>query len=163
MERPNTISGLCVILFGMLGAAFTILGLLFWVMAVPIRGGPSWAFLPVGLLAWLLCLAFSAASRRREARRARLRAEGVAVPGEILSVDRLAWINWNPSTLWNWPGGHSPWRLRCAYRYGGERYQVKSDLLWREPVRSGWRPTVYLDPGNPRRAVVDLDTVPLTL
>ena len=91
------------------------------------------------------------------------RAEGVAVPGEILSVDRLAWINWNTSTLWNWPGVHSPWRLRCAYRYGGERYQVKSDLLWREPVRSGWRPTVYLDPGNPRRAVVDLDTVPLTL
>ena len=86
---------------------------------------------------------------------------GVAVPGTIVQVRHHVFINWNLEHFSSWPGQGSPWSVRCTYEYGGRTYGVDSGLLWKEPAPGLQHPTVYVDPGRPKRAWVDPDTIVL--
>ena len=48
MRPPNSISALCAMTFGLLGAAFVVIGTLYGCLGVSIRwAASSWAFLPI--------------------------------------------------------------------------------------------------------------------
>ena len=53
----------------------------------------------------------------------------------------------------------SPWSVMCIYRWEDRTYSVRSQFLWRRPQNCGQRPTVYLDPLDPRRAWIDPETL----
>ena len=162
MRPPDSISALCAMTFGLLGAAFVVIGTLYGCLGVSIRrAASSWAFLPIGLACLLLCLVCALAVRRRRRREGRLRSAGVAVPGTIVQVRRHIFIRWERESFSNWPGQGSPWSVRCTYEYGGRTYGVDSGLLWKEPAPGLQHPTVYVDPTHPKRAWVDLDTIVL--
>ena len=73
MRPPDSISALCAMTFGLLGAAFVVIGTLYGCLDVSIRGAASsWAFLPIGLACLLLCLVCALAVRRRRRREGRL-------------------------------------------------------------------------------------------
>ena len=145
----TSVSGLCALLFGLIGGAFVLMGAVFGLLKVPVRGAvhSGWAFVPLGLAC------------RRHRREARLQAAGIPVAGAVVQVRKYWWINWNTDSFVNWPGKCSPWVVRCSYEYQGQAYQVNSCLLWREPAPGEQRPVVYVDPKRPGRAVVDLDTI----
>lgn len=92
---------------------------------------------------------------------ARLQSAGTAVPGTIVQVRRHSFIRWERESFSSWPGRNSPWSVRCTYEYGGRTYGVDSGLLWKEPAPGLQHPTVYVDPGRPKRAWVDPDTIVL--
>ncbi len=137
----KSVSGLCALLFGLIGGAFVLMGAVFGLLKVPVRGAvhSGWAFVPLGL--------------------ACLRAAGIPVAGAVVQVRKYWWINWNTDSFVNWPGKCSPWVARCSYEYQGQTYQVNSCLLWREPAPGEQRPVVYVDPNCPRLAFVDADTL----
>lgn len=162
MRPPNSISALCAMTFGLLGAAFLILDVVFGGLGLPVRGASSgWAFLPIGGVCLLIGLVCALAVRRRRRREGRLQSAGVAVPGTIVQVNHHIFINWNLEHFSSWPGRNSPWSVRCTYEYEGRTYGVDSGLLWKEPAPGLQHPTVYVDPTRPKRAWVDLDTVVL--
>ena len=47
----------------------------------------------------------------------------------------------------------------CIYRWEERTYCVRSQFLWRKPGGFEQRPTVYLDPLDPRRAWIDPETL----
>lgn len=162
MRPPDSMSALYALTFGLLGAAFVGVGTLYGCWGVPIRGAASsWAFLPIGLVCLLLCLACALAVRGRRRRERRIRSAGIAVPGTIIQVRHHVFINWNLEHFSSRPGRNSPWSVRCTYEYEGRTYGVNSGLLWREPAPGIQHPTVYVDPGCPKRAFVDRDTIAL--
>lgn len=162
MRPPDSISALCAMTFGLLGAAFVAIGTLYGCLGVSIRrAASSWAFLPIGLACLLLCLVCALAVRRRRRRERRLQSAGVAVPGTIVQVHRQIFIRWERESFSSWPGQGSPWSVRCTYEYGGRTYGVDSGLLWKEPAPGLQHPTVYVDPTHPKRAWVDPDTIVL--
>ena len=66
MRPPDSISALCAMTFGLLGAAFVVIGTLYECLGVSIRGAASsWAFLPVGVVCLLIGLVCALAVRRR--------------------------------------------------------------------------------------------------
>ena len=161
MRPPDSISALCAMTFGLLGAAFVAAGTLYGCLGVSIRGAASsWAFLPIGVVCLLIGLVCALAVRRRRRER-RLQSAGVAVPGTIVQVRHHVFINWNLEHFSSWPGRNSPWSVRCTYEYEGRTYGVDSGLLWKEPVPGLQHPTVYVDPSRPKLAWVDPDTVVL--
>ena len=161
MEPMKSVSGLCALLFGLIGGAFVLMGAVFGLLKVPVRGAvhSGWAFVPLGLAGLLLALACAGLACRRHRREASLRAAGVPVAGAVVQVRKYWWINWNTDSFVNWPGKCSPWVVRCSYEYQGQTYQVNSCLLWREPAPGEQRPVVYVDPNCPRLAFVDADTI----
>ena len=160
MRPPDSISSLCALTFGLLGAAFVVIGTLYGCLGVSIRGASSsWAFLPIGVACLLLGLVCALAVRLRRRRERRLQSTGVAVPGTVIQVRHHIFINWNLEHFSSWPGRNSPWSIRCTYEYEGRTYGVDSGLLWHEPAPGLHHPTVYLDSKRPGRAYVDLDTV----
>ena len=162
MRPPDSISALCAMTFGLLGAAFVVIGALFGCLGVSIRGAASsWAFLPIGVVCLLIGLVCALAVRRRRRRERWLQSAGVAVPGTIVQVHHHIFINWNLEHFSSWPGRNSPWSVRCTYEYEGRTNGVDSGLLWKEPAPGHQHPTVYVDPTRPKRAWVDLDTVVL--
>ena len=50
MKPPDTISSFCAFLFGLMGALFVLLSMLFVVTGVPVNGGPTWFLLPIGII-----------------------------------------------------------------------------------------------------------------
>ncbi|MBM6681662.1 DUF3592 domain-containing protein [Pseudoflavonifractor capillosus] len=161
MRPPNSISALCAMTFGLLGAAFVAIGTLYGCLGVSIRGAASsWAFLPIGVVCLLIGLVCALVVRRRR-REGRLRSAGIAVPGTIVQVRRHIFIRWERESFSSWPGRNSPWSVRCTYEYEGRTYGVDSGLLWKEPAPGLQHPTVYVDHTHPKRAWVDLDTVVL--
>ena len=162
MRPPDSRSALCAVVFGFLGAAFLILGVVFGGLGLPVRGASSgWAFLPIGGVCLLIGLVCALAVRRRHRRERRLQSAGVAVPGTIVQVHHHIFINWNLEHFSSRPGRNSPWSVRCTYEYEGRTYGMNSGLLWREPAPGFQHPTVYVDPGCPKRAFVDRDTIAL--
>ena len=96
MRPPNSISALCAMTFGLLGAAFVVIGTLYGCLGVSIRGAASaWGFLPIGVVCLLIGLVCALAVRRRRRREGRLRSAGIAVPGTIVQVRHHVFINWN--------------------------------------------------------------------
>lgn len=159
MEPPKSLWSLCARLFCLMGALFVLLGTIFFIARVSANSGPAWFFVPIGaalLMAGLICLILCFLQTRRIKR---LKSQGVSVTGTIQSVRRLLWINWNTTSLMNWPGQHSPWVVRCSYSYQGRIYTVQSGLSWQEPFSGPQHPVVYLDPHHPARAYVDMDTI----
>ena len=51
MEPMKSVSGLCALLFGLIGGAFVLMGAVFGLLKVPVRGAvhSGWAFVPLGL------------------------------------------------------------------------------------------------------------------
>ena len=146
MRPPDSRSALCAVVFGFLGAAFLILGVVFGGLGLPVRGASSgWAFLPIGVVCLLIGLVCALAVRRRHRRERRLQSTGVAMPGTVIQVRHHVFINWNLEHFSSWPG----------------RNGVDSGLLWKEPVPGLQHPTVYVDPSRPKLAWVDPDTVVL--
>ena len=159
MRPPKTIASLCAYMFGLMGTLFTLLGIVFYCVGIPVEGGPNWAFILVGgslLLAGLGCLL---KHRRQERRRARLKKEGVRAAATIQSVRHYVWINWNTRSFVTQPGQCSPWVIQCSYRYREQTYTVKSPLCWQKPASQYQQPVVYLDPDHPNRACLDMDTI----
>lgn len=157
LKRPESYFDMLAVILTPLGAFFALLGILGRFVPLPMRGGESWVFLPAGLAllaAGGLCALLARARRRRTAR---LRAEGRAVPGRVVSVKEHVWVNWNTGSLA--PRRRSPWTVRCEYLWEGEPYFTASALLWDRPRESGRRPAVYVDPQNPRRAWVDPESL----
>ncbi len=162
MRPPDSCAGLTALVLGALGAAFTLLGLVGEAAAIPMRGGQASDFLPFGLIllaAGGVCLC---ADRRKKAARARLLAEGRPVTGRIADVRHHLLINYNIQPFTALPRRNSPWTALCKYQWEGQTYLIRSPLLWSRP-REGARVTVYLDPRRPKRAAVDLDSVPIEL
>lgn len=159
MRPPQTIWSLCALTFGGIGASFVFLGIFFPITGIPVSGAPNWFFLPIGavlLLGGVVCLI---KCRLQERRIQHLKTQGIAVVGNIQSLQHLVWINWNTKTFVNWPGQCSPWVVQCSYRYGGRTYTVKSFLSWQKPSDTFQRPVIYLDPRHPAHAYVDMDTI----
>ena len=79
MEPMKSVSGLCALLFGLIGGAFVLMGAVFGLLKVPVRGAvhSGWAFVPLGLACLLLALACAGLACRRRRREARLRAAGI--------------------------------------------------------------------------------------
>ena len=159
MRPPQTIWSLCAFIFGLIGANFVILGLIFYITGIPADGAPNWFFIPIGAFLFLLSVGLLIKCRFQKRRIEYLKAEGLAVVGKIQSVRHLVWINWNTRTFANWPGQRSPWVIQCSYCYGGRNYTVKSILSWLKPSTGFQRPVIYLDPRCPSHAYVDTDTI----
>ena len=152
-KRPQSYLDMLAMIVTPLGALFVLLGLLGQFVPLPMRGGESWMFLPAGLAllaAGGLCALCSRVRRRRSAR---LRSEGRAVPGRVVSVKEHVWVNWNTGSLA--PRRRSPWSAECEYQWEGQTRTVRTSLLWDRPREGGRRPAVYVDPQHPRRAWVD--------
>ncbi len=102
MRPPNSISALCAMTFGLLGAAFVVIGTLYGCLGVSIRGAASsWAFLPIGVVCLLIGLVCALVVRRRR-REGRLRSAGIAVPGTIVQVRRHSFIRWERESFSSW-------------------------------------------------------------
>ena len=115
MRPPNSISALCAMTFGLLGAAFVVIGTLYGCLGVSIRGAASsWAFLPIGVVCLLIGLVCALAVRRRRRRERRLQSAGIAVPGTIVQVRRHSFIRWERESFSSWPGQGSPWSVRSV-------------------------------------------------
>ena len=115
MRPPDSISALCAMTFGLLGAAFVAAGTLYGCLGVSIRGAASsWAFLPIGVVCLLVGLVCALAVRRRRGRERRLQATGVAVPGTIVQVRRHSFIRWERESFSSWPGPDRPARIRTG-------------------------------------------------
>lgn len=99
MKPPDTISSFCAFLFGLMGALFVLLSMLFVVTGVPVNGGPTWFLLPIGIIFLLTGLGFVLKFQQQKRRIKRLKAEGVLTTGEVQSIRHLVWINWNTSTF----------------------------------------------------------------
>ena len=93
MRPPNSISALCAMTFGLLGAAFVVIGTLYGCLGVSIRGAASsWAFLPIGVVCLLIGLVCALAVRRRRRRERWVQSAGVAVPGTVIQVRHHVFI-----------------------------------------------------------------------
>lgn len=155
MKSPRTRRMILAWVFLALGAAFTLIGLLSFVISIPTRNGDARDFLPLGVLLLIAgsILALSAHWYSRTA--ARLQAEGRSVPGTLLQIQKHPFIRFNQSF---YRKSH-PWSVRCSYNWEGVTYQIRSELLWREPAPDSQRPTVFLDPERPKRAFVDPESL----
>ena len=156
MKPPDTISSFCAFLFGLMGALFVLLSMLFVVTGVPVNGGPTWFLLPIGIIFLLTGLGFVLKFQQQKRRIKRLKAEGVLTTGEVQSIRHLVWINWNTSTFVKRPGQCSPWVVQCSYKYQGQTSIVRSGLFWAKPSFRHQQPAIYFDPHHPTRAYVDM-------
>lgn len=156
MKPPDTISSFCAFLFGLMGALFVLLSMLFVVTGVPVNGGPTWFLLPIGIIFLLTGLGFVLKFQQQKRRIKRLKAEGVLTTGEVQSIRHLVWINWNTSMFVKRPGQCSPWVVQCSYKYQGQTYIVRSGLFWAKPSFRYQQPAIYFDPHHPTRAYVDM-------
>ena len=88
MEPMKSVSGLCALLFGLSGGAFVLMGAVFGLLKVPVRGAvhSGWAFVPLGLACLLLALACAGLACRRHRREARLRAAGIPVAAGSMDI-----------------------------------------------------------------------------
>lgn len=161
-NSPDSRSQITALVLLALGTLFSVLGLLGYVLDLPMKAGEAQGFLPMGLVILAVGGACDLWARSKKAARTRLLTEGQPVPGEILEIQHHIFITWNENDCINCPGKNSPWSFSCRYTWEGREYTVQSPLIWREPVRS--RPvTVYLDAKKPCRAAVDPDSVTTVL
>lgn len=151
MKPPDTISSFCAFLFGLMGALFVLLSMLFVVTGVPVNGGPTWFLLPIGIIFLLTGLGFVLKFQQQKRRIKRLKAEGVLTTGEVQSIRHLVWINWNTSTFVKRPGQCSPWVVQCSYEYQGQTYIVRNGLFWAKPSFRPQQPAIYFDPQSNAR------------
>ena len=161
-NSPDSISQIAALILMALGTLFSVLGLLGYVLDLPMKAGEARGSLPMGLVILAVGGACDLWARSKKAARIRLLTEGQPVPGEILEIRRHIFITWNENDWINFPGKNSPWSVSCRYTWEGREYTVQSPLIWREAVRSG-PVTVYLDAKKPRRAAVDPDSVATVL
>ena len=132
MRPPDSISTLCAMTFGLLGAAFVVIGTLYGCLGVSIRGAASsWAFLPIGVACLLIGLVCALAVRRRRRRERRLQSAGIAVPGTIVQVRRHSFIRWERESF-------SSWHSRT--RAGEDTRPYKTQGTLRACVGAGLRP-----------------------
>ena len=164
MRRPpESMPALLAVVLGGMGILFGLLGSLISLLKLPMRSGQGWMFLPIGAALLLAGAGCALEDRRRRRLRERLLREGTPVPGTLVSMRRHWLITWNASAFNNWPGKSSPWSLTCRYSWQGKDYLLRTGFLWARPAPERSAPVVYLDPDNPRRAVVDPETITLTL
>ena len=138
MKPPKSYESLLAFILLILGGVFTLLGLAAEVLPLPMRGGEPRDFALWGLPLLLFGAGLLWYARRRE---------------------RLWARHWYTS----WGSGglrkRNPWTVMCIYRWEERTYCVRSQFLWRKPGGFEQRPTVYLDPLDPRRAWIDPETL----
>lgn len=157
MKPPRTYEALLGWILLILGAMFTLLGLLFGILSIPMRNGDAKSFLLGGLPLMLFGAGLLCYARQRERGWDRLHTDGRAVPGELVpGATRCHWYVGFGSD-----GFHkrSPWSVMCIYRWKGRTYDLRSEFLWQRPRETGQQPTVYVDPDDPKRAWIDPDTL----
>ena len=157
MRAPRCYEALLAFLLLMLGAIFSLLGLLFGSLSLPVRNGDARSFLLGGLPLLALGAGLLLWARRRERGWDWLKTEGRAVPGKlVLEATRHHWY-----TSFGSDGlrKRSPWTVLCIYQWEGKTYSVRSEFLWNRPAGSGQTPTVRLDPLVPQRAWIDPDSM----
>ena len=155
MKPPRTHRMILAWVFLALGAAFTLIGLLSFVISIPTRNGDARDFLPLGVLLLIAGSIWALSAHWYSRTAARLQAEGRSVPGTLLQIQKHPFIRFNQSF---YRKSH-PWSVRCSYNWEGVTYQIRSELLWREPAPDSQRPTVFLDPERPKRAFVDPESL----
>lgn len=157
MKPPKSYESLLAVILLILGGVFTLLGLAAEVLPLPMRGGEPRGFALWGLPLLLFGAGLLWYARRRERLWARLRTEGRAVQGKLVpEATRRHWYtSWGSSGLRK----RNPWTVMCIYRWEERTYCVRSQFLWRKPGGFEQRPTVYLDPLDPRRAWIDPETL----
>ena len=157
MKPPKSYESLLAVILLILGGVFTLLGLAAEVLPLPMRGGEPQDFALWGLSLLLFGAGLLWYARRRERVWARLRTEGRAVQGKLVpEATRRHWY-----TGWGSDGlrKRNPWTVMCIYRWEERTYSVRSQFLWCKPGDFEQRPTVYLDPLDPRRAWIDPETL----
>lgn len=157
MRPPRCYEALLGWILLILGGVFTLLGLIGEAVSMPVRNGKAGDFALWGLPLLLFGAGLLWYARRRERGWARLRTEGRAVPGRLIpeGTRRHWYVSFGSDGLYK----RSPWSVMCVYRWEGRTYSVRSQFLWQKPRDGEQRPTVYLDPLDPRRAWVDPETL----
>lgn len=161
MKPPKTYEALLAFILLILGGVFTLLGLAAAALSLPMRSGAPRDFALWGLPLLLFGAGLLWYARQRERGWARLRAEGRAVPGQL--VPRAIRHHWYISFGSDGLHKRSPWTVLCIYQWEGRTYSIRSQFLWRRPREGELHPTVYLDPLNPRWAWIDPDTLQFVL
>lgn len=157
MRSPRCYEALLAFILLMLGAIFSLLGLLFGLLSIPVRNGDAWSFLLGGLPLLVLGAGLLLWARQKERSWDHLRTEGRAVPGKL--VPEATRRHWYTSFGSDGLRKRSPWTVLCIYQWEGRTYEVRSEFLWNRPAGSGQTPTVYLDPLTPKRAWIDPDSL----
>lgn len=157
MKPPRTYEALLAFLLLMMGAIFSLLGLVFQALSIPMRNGDASSFLLGGLPLLVFGGGLLLWARRKEHSWDRLRAEGRAVPGKL--VPEATRRHWYTSFGSDGIRKRSPWTMLCIYQWEGKTYDLRSEFLWRKPQEGEQHPTIYLDPLDPKRAWVDPDSL----
>ena len=74
-----------------------------------------------------------------------LSAHGLAIQARVIAVEQRGYVRVNSKY---------PWTVLCEYVWEGVTYTVSSQYLWSKPVFT--TVLVFVDPSNPKHAVVDL-------
>ena len=141
----------------LVGAIFTLVGAVFTAVCLflllPNRLGAflTGTFGGLGVVFLVLGLCFLVVPRRRQKTIARLLEQGTPVSARIeeVEVDRRFSMNYR-----------HPFRIRCAWQdtASGRTHTFYSESVWYDPspyLAGRQTLTVYLDPNDPRRYVVD--------
>lgn len=142
-----------------LGAVFTLLGALgAFAVPIPTRSGEAWMFLPPGLILLAAGVVLVLSLGRTKRLQARLRAEGVPVPGRVTAIRHHKYTSYGTDP--DFVGyKRSPWTVSCEYQWEGQTYTVRSALLWDKPRAGDQQPTVYLDPNHPKQSFLDPESL----
>lgn len=157
MKPPRTYEALLGWILLILGAVFTLLGLLIPILSIPMRNGDARSFLLGGAPLLLFGAGLLCYARLRERGWDRLRTEGRAVTGQL--APEATRHHWYVSFGSDGFRKRSPWTVLCIYRWEDGTRSVRSQFLWQKPREGEQHPTVYVDPLNPGRAWVDPDSL----
>lgn len=159
MKPPRTYRAIIALVLLALGGVFTLLGVLgAFAVPIPMRSGEAWMFLPVGLILLAAGVVLVLSLGRTKRLQARLRVEGVPVPGRVTAIRYHKYTSYgsDPDFV---SYKRSPWTVTCEYQWERQTYTVRSPLLWDKPRAEDQQPTVYLDPNRPRRAFLDPESL----
>lgn len=141
LKKPNSLMQLLGYVFMILGPVFICLGYLNKVGVLPTaansKGDPAVIFPIIGIMFFVVGVAFFFIPLYKEKKRESLQSTGIRVQGTVTETKKLIYTQW---------GRQSPYVVYFTYEYSGEKYKGKSNLLWNKPtISEGDIITVYID------------------
>ncbi len=157
MKAPRTYEALLGWILLILGGVFTLMGLVWTALSLPMKSGDARDFVLGGLPLLVFGGGLLLYARQRERGWDRLRTEGRAVQGKLVpeATRHHRYVSFGSDGFRK----RSPWTVMCIYRWEDGTRAVRSEFLWRKPREEEQRPTVYIDPLDPRRAWIDPETL----
>ncbi|WP_326974891.1 DUF3592 domain-containing protein [Caproicibacter sp. BJN0012] len=137
---PKTIMECFSLALRFVGAAYAVIGAV----------SADFADLEIGAVLLLLALCLWLVANMHNKKVEILRENGFRVQARIRFI-RKYWL-----TGISCGAQRHPWRFFYEYKYGGESYRGRSDLLWEHPdFGSGDPVTVLIDENNPEKSCPD--------